>query len=249
MTINELKQDVAKLGFESYVEDQECFIASANRALSLIYVDRPVTKSAKISFRGPKVSSVHEFIEHPSGAVITIPFSGQAISFRTTGTGECSVTDFSGTNIIPLQSDNQLSKQLVKGSGYVTFKGDFYFTVSNFAVYEDLVSKKSTDIPEYTPYTEVDVSAICSDFRAFSGYPKDNKGNRVDFVTLSDGKARAPFDYRGELYLTYFRAPTPISADSMNKTVDISKECAPMLPYSPPPFFGSTMTQARRSII
>ena len=50
MTLNELKNDVAKLGFESYIEDNGAFIASVNRALSLIYVDRPVSKSAVISF-------------------------------------------------------------------------------------------------------------------------------------------------------------------------------------------------------
>ena len=50
MTLNELKNDVASLGFEEYVEDENCFIASANRALSLIYTDRPVSKTIRISF-------------------------------------------------------------------------------------------------------------------------------------------------------------------------------------------------------
>ena len=79
MTLNELKNDVARLGFESYIEDEDCFIASANRALSLIYVDRPVSKTTTISLRGPKINVKHEFIEHHSGEVITIPYTGISI--------------------------------------------------------------------------------------------------------------------------------------------------------------------------
>ena len=131
MTINELKNDVAQLGFERYVEDEECFIASANRALSLIYVDRPVTKTAKLSFKGPRVSTLREFIEHRSGEEITIPFTGKSVSFRSSGTGNCTVRDALGTSYVSLTNDGQLTKMLVKGEGTITFSGDFYFTVTH----------------------------------------------------------------------------------------------------------------------
>lgn len=230
MTFNELKNDVARLGFESYVEDEECFIASANRALSLIYTDRPVSKTAVISFRGPRAALVREFIEHRSGEEITIPFRGRSVSFHTSGVGNCVISDSSGSNLIPLSHDWQLTKQFLSGEGTITFKGDYYFTVSNLAVFDDVTSERAIDIPEYTPEREIAPDEYCDGFRAFSTYPKDKDGNQVKTVRLTDGRICAPFNYRGELYLTYYRTPKKITAEDVNATIDISEECAPMLP-------------------
>ena len=231
MTLNELKNDVARLGFESYIEDEACFIASANRALSLIYVDRPVSKTAILSFSGPRASRVREFIEHRSGEEITLSFSGKSISFRSSGTGTCVITDNTGSNLIPLTSDGQRTRQFLHGSGTVTFKGDYYFTISNLAVFDDLISSKLTDVPEYTPYRELYPEECCEGFRAFVGYPRDKNGNIVEAVSLSDGKISAPFNFRDEIYLTYYRVPKLIKENSPASTViDISEECAPMLP-------------------
>lgn len=229
MTLNELKSDVACLGFENFIEDEECFIASANRALSLIYVDRPVTKTVKISFAHPRVSLVKEFIEHVSGDEITIPFSGKSLSFRSSGIGSCVIRDNTGSNTVPLSRNEQLTKQLTYGSGTITFKGDYYFSVSNLAVFDDLISDSAADIPEYTPYKELCPEDYCDDFRSFIGYPTDKNGVAVKSVKLIDGRIRAPFDFRGELYLTYCRVPRAITKQDLTP-IDVSEECAPMLP-------------------
>ncbi len=230
MTLNELKNDVARLGFESYIEDEDCFIASANRALSLIYIDRPVSKTATLIFRGPRVTLKRDFIEHKSGEEITFSVSGKSLSFSSSGTGSCVISDQKGAHIIPLQMDGQTTRQLLFGEATITFKGDFYFTVSNFAVFDDLISNKVTDIPVYTPEREMCPEDYCDGFRAFSGYPRDKHGNVIKSVRLVDGKIYAPFDYRGEMHLTYYRTPEPINAESENSKIDISDECAPLLP-------------------
>ena len=230
MTLNELKNDVAKLGFESYIEDEECFLASANRALSLIYTDRPVTKSAIISFRGPRITLVKEFIEHHSGEVITFNFTGKAISFYSTGSGICIITDDVSSGEFVLSADRQLIKKIIRGNGSITFMGDYYFTVSNLAVFDDLIGNKQTDVPEYTPFKEVDPEDYCDDFRAFCSQPCDKYGRAVDDVVLVDGRLRVPYDYRGELYLSYYKAPKPLDKSRPDSLIEISKECEPMLP-------------------
>ena len=230
MTLNELKSDVARLGFESYIEDEDIFIASANRALSLIYVDRPVSKTAALTLRGPRISVAKEFIEHCSGDVITIPFTGWSLSFRSSGKGSCIITDSSGSSSVPLSGDNQLTRYFVYGEGSITFFGDYYFTVSNLAVFNDLTSDRMTDIPEYKPYRELYIGDFCENFRAFGSQPCDKNGNPISSVKLADGRIYAPFDFRGELYLTYYRAPAKIEGDDPNEVIDVSEECAPMLP-------------------
>lgn len=230
MTLNDLKNDVARLGFESYVEDEDCFIASANRALAIIYADRPVSKTARLSFKGPKVNLVREFIEHKSGSTVTIPFHGKSLSFRSSGTGSCVISDSSGSSMVPLINDGQLTKIFVYGDGTLTLSGDFYFTVSNLAVFDDVLSYNTVDIPEYTPYTELLPEDYCDDFRAFKDLPVDKKGRTVDSLKLIDGKIRAPFGFRDEIYLTYYRSARVITKDNPNAAIDVSEECAPMLP-------------------
>ena len=63
-----------------------------------------------------------------------------------------------------------------------------------------------------------------------SGYIDDKNGNPIASVKLADGVIRAPFDFRGELYLTYYRSPAKIKGDDPNELIDVSEECAPMLP-------------------
>lgn len=230
MTLNELKNDVARLGFESQLDDEDCFFASANRALSLIYVDRPVSRTVRVSLAGPRTTLVRDFIEHTSGSVITIPFSGRSLSFRSSGKGSCVIADVSGISSIPLSALDQLTKQFVYGEGTITFSGDFYFTVKGLAVYDDIVSNSAPDIPEYTPTRVLLPEEYCEGFRAFCGMPTDANGNPIDSVKLIDGRIVAPYDYRGEIYLTYYRTPKPIDADMGNSPIDVSEESSPLLP-------------------
>ena len=230
MTLNELKNDVAKLGFESYIEDEDAFIASVNRALSLIYVDRPVSKSAVISFKGPRATFVREFVEHHSGETVSFDVSGRAISFCATGHGTCIIKDQSGTAEITLGTDRQPVKKLLHGDSTVTFTGDYYFTVSNLAVFNDLVSDRPSDIPDYAPFMELSPEDYCDDFRAFSSLPTDKDGKAVQSVKLIDGRIVVPYNYRAELYLTYYRAAKPIDKTAPDAPIDVSEECAPMLP-------------------
>ena len=140
MTLNELKNDVARLGFESYIEDNAGFIASVNRALALIYIDRPVSRDAVISSSGPRATLIREFIEHRSGESITLSFTGRAISFRASGTGICLIKDDTGEKEVAINSERQLVKRLIHGNASITFLGDYYFSVSNLAVFDDLIN-------------------------------------------------------------------------------------------------------------
>ena len=230
MTLNELKNDVASLGFESFIEDENCFLLSANRALSLIYADRPVSKTVAIQFRGPRASFAREFIEHKASEVITFTVSGKALSFRSTGVGSCVIRDSTGSNSIPLSVDGQSVKQFLHGEATVTFSGDYYFTVSNLAAFEDVLSNRAPDIPEYTPYNELNPSDYCDDFRAFCSLPTDKDGNQISALELVDGRIRAPYNFRGEIYLKYYRTPREITKELSDAEIDVSNECKPMLP-------------------
>ena len=230
MTLNELKNDVAMLGFENDVENRDCFIASVNRALNLLYVDRPVSKTMTISFASPKVSFIRPFIEHRSGETISFPISGRSISFRTKGEGECIISDVSGSSIVFFTMDNQLTKRILKSDGTVTFRGDFYYNVINLAVFDDVLGSGTAEIPEYTPRRELSPIEYCDDFRSFAGLPCNDKGEPINEAILRDGRISMPYEFCGNLYLTYYRLPKRVTGDDGNVKIDVSDECAVLLP-------------------
>ena len=222
--------EVTHLGFENYIENEESFLSAANRALSIIYVDRPVASVAKISITGPRTTVIHEFIEHGSGETITIPIKGKCFSFRSNGSGTCVITDVRGSNTVTLTMPGQLTKQFIYGDTTLTFSGNYYFTVSNLAAFSDTLSNNQSDIPEYKPYREIEPREYCNGFRAFISAPVDKNGRAVECISLEDGKIRVPFDYKGEIYLNYYRTPKLLSYDSYGSDIDVSDESAPLLP-------------------
>ena len=230
MKLNELKKDVAMLGFENDVED-DVFVASVNRALGLLYTDRPVSKTIIVHFDAPKIAMKKEFIEHHSGEVITLPTNGKCLSFRTTGEGECSIREGSyGGSYVAFSTKNQLTKRQLRDHGTITFSGEYYYTVSNLVVFEDITSSSQLDIREYSPRKEALPTDYCNDFRAFAGPPRTADGRIVEEAELRDGRISVPYEYAGDIYLTYYRAPTKITSTAIDVTIDVSEECAPLLP-------------------
>lgn len=230
MTLNELKNEVAQLGFESQIEDTECFISSANRALNLIYTDRPVSKSTYIFIDSPEVVSKYDRIEHKPGEDVTIFVKGYCLSFISSGNGECVISDPFGSSTVILNTKNQITKRTLNGEATLTFKGNFYFTVNHLATFKYYIGTNQLSIPEYTPIRELNIGEYCADFRALAAEPCDKNGQPVKSLVMRDGMIYVPFEFKDEIYLTYYRAPTLITTSSPNQLIDISEECKCLLP-------------------
>ena len=201
MTLDELKNDVAALGFEGSIEDDDIFIASVNRALGLIYTDRPVSKTIIVHFDSPRISYKKEFIEHHSSEEITLTVRGKSLSFRTTGEGECLIKEADGGgSFVNFSTPHPLTKRKLKSEATLTFSGDFYYTVSNLVVFDDLLSQNIIDVREYSPRKEALPNEYCDDFRAFAGPPRNINGEIVKDAELRDGRISVPFEFKGDIY-------------------------------------------------
>ena len=230
MTLNDLKNEVANLGFESRIENVDCFISSANRALNLIYTDRPVSKTATIFIDTPKITFKRDLIVHKPGEKIQIPIKGGCFSFRATGSGNCFIEYEKESNLIILSGRNQSIKRELKGDATLVFDGDKYFTVNRLAVFEYSTGISYTDIPEYVPTKEIPIRNHCYDFRYVAAEPTDALGRPIKSLVIREGSIFAPFEFCEEIYLTYFRCPTLISDTDASRSIDVSDECAHLLP-------------------
>ncbi len=229
MKLNELKNDVAMLGFESEIKDTDCFISSANRAIEMIYTDRPVSASVTIAVSLPKISYHKDFIVHCGGEDVVIPVTGKAVYFRSSGKGECIITDSTGGNLIYLKDDLQTSTAVIMGDAVIKLTGDYHYTVSDLTVYSELYSKTITDIKPYYSVNELDMNDYVSNFKSFESTVKDSNGVPVAGCVLHDGKITLPHGYTGNIRVSYYRTPTPIDADDENIKLDISEEVRPLL--------------------
>lgn len=230
MTYNQLKEDVICLGFERDIEDEDGLLLAANRALQLIYTERPRETRTRLSCHGLGEQLIHSELSHMCGETIKVPLCGKAYSFRVSGRGEYTLTDGSGTHTQEFECECETVKGYIIGSGELVFEGDYFFTVYDLCCYDRRFGDDIALIPEREAYRTIKISEHINDFRAFASLPEDRNGNRIEGASLRGESVILPRDFTGELVLSYFRTPKRITSESADEPIDISEEMSCLLP-------------------
>ena len=229
MTLNQLKTAVAKLGFERELEDSEALRISANRALRLIFSERPVKKELWLSADAPAIGTRIPIISHNGKENTAIELHGCCFSARAYGKGGYILTDKNGSREASFNGHGVIIRDFFKDEAEISFTGESFFTVHELCSFTSLCSEKSEDIPVKSAYRTIDVKAIAKDFLAFDGMPTDEYGRALKGVTLSDGTVMIPWEMKGQFKLTYRRSPAPIRTGE-DKEIDVGSECEELLP-------------------
>ncbi len=231
MTLNELKNDVALLGFEDEIRDDALFISSANRAIKMIYTDRPLRSTGKVTAASPKIVLHRDLIIHSGGEATAFEVDGKALYFRSSGRGECVVETSNGSSLFPLSMNGQTSKAVISGGhATVTFRGDYYFTVTDFTVYGDIYARSTADIPEYRSLTTVYIPDYIKDFKSPAGLPRDLEGSVIDKAYISGNTLYLPGDYSGNVCIDYYLSAPALSLSEDDPDISISAETEHLLP-------------------
>ena len=229
MKLKDLRDEVAALTFESGIDLDKNFIASANRALITIFTERPVAKTVRLFTSMPKPLIFTPTITHSGGTDITLPLRGKAYAFRVRGVGSFTLCDGIIKNVKQFDTPDTLFRGFIRSSdAKITFSGSLSYTVYGFTCYGELYSKSESDIKEYTPTVSYDINLLYGDFLAFLDSPRTRSGEISD-ATVQNGILSLPYGKYDEVYLTYARMPRRITADDQNAEIDISGECRPLL--------------------
>ena len=129
MTLQELKNEIAALGFESELEDTRAFTFAVKRAIATIYTERAIHKTLRIYQRNPKPSFHLPVLIHEPGTVNTFSFTSGAYFFRVSGSGSFEIADRSGTREEEFNSNSATVRGFISGEGDITFKGNLGYTV------------------------------------------------------------------------------------------------------------------------
>ena len=218
------------LGGEEQMESGEALRIATDRALRLVFNDRPSLKTTLIYHRRLLPTSRIDVLYHTGGKDITLPLSGSAYSFRVSGCGHFTVTAGGVSHTEQFDSDGCLFRGFTDAGSSIVFGGEHAYTVFGLVTYADVGSADPEDIPDGSEYDVIDMQKRCGDFLAFSEGARDMRGKPAPEVLLRDGRVLIPRGLGGVFSVSYKRSPILPSSRSEDDEIDLSEEMAPLFP-------------------
>ena len=227
MTYNDLCAEVAALGFEGELEMSEIVLHATERALKMIFTERPMHKILQFYQNPPLPVKKIESLTHSSGIINTVTFNAKAYSFKATGEGTCRISDERGSVSFDFSGIDSVNKGFLYGEGVIEFLGNYSYTVYDLAIFDDIISADEKDIPILCDFIEYDVQRYATDFLSFTSAPENEHGAAISGASVCGGKMRIPVEYTGKIRLMYKSAPISISAD---EEIILPNGCEHLLP-------------------
>ena len=218
------------LGGEEQLESDEALRIAADRALRLIFNDRPSLKTTLIYKRRLTPASRIDLFHHRGGEDITVALGGRAYCFRVSGAGRFTVTAGGVSQTEKFDAVGGLYRGFADEGSSIVFSGEHSYTVFSLVTYSDVGSFDPDDIPEGGEYDVIDMKQRCQDFLAFCEGAKDIRGKAAPNVLLRDGKVYIPKEACGVFSVTYKRSPILPSTMGKDGEIDVSEEMAPLYP-------------------
>ena len=255
MTISELYKQVAGLGFESSLEDEDIFLNAANRALLQVARIRPATRLCRVNHKPPKnlLNTSHSPTER-SETLIYEANGAKAYYFEADGNGTAYVEFLDGgawkiADIVHLSTEGFAFKpykgfvkdgnDFVKGSVRIRFEGNFTYSVKSVALYASVYSDEAEDIVAFEPFTKYDISNMAKDFLSLAAPPvvEDEKRTVLSGgYDFEDGRILLlPHSKSGVYNVRYHHRPDVIFDDedlasNSEKRIDLDDDLCHVLP-------------------
>lgn len=260
MTIKELYDSVAELGFENELESERLngFYLAANRAIVQINRIRPATSIYKLNHfpLANKLSeSTYEPVCKDDEALIFTAEGAKSYFFECNGNGIATIeksTDLGATweviKAIELVSEKgqfETYRGLILdgeepylGLVRIKFAGDYIYWVQNVAMYGSLLSADPESVPAFSKFISYDLASLTDDFVSFVCPPildaQRDKGFifNTDYFVEGASKILIPASFNGVYAVVYNRQNRQLSSeDDMEETeIDLDSELCCLLP-------------------
>ena len=255
MRVQELYEQVAGLGFEKSLEDEEWFYQAANRALLQVNYLRPAISSYVINHKPMKnlVEGSFSPIERSEDLIYEAE-NAKAYYFQADGNGTVYVERFDTNSkswvmvdVIDLVGARRFTaysgfirdgRQDITGQVRLRFAGKYLYSVKNVAMYEHLYSDDTADIPPYEAYTRYDMTALADDFLTLSTPPitEDEEYEKLsgDYDVEGGRVVLLPYSVTGCFKILYNRRPKELiytgSAQDDDSVLDLDEELCTLIP-------------------
>ena len=260
MTIKELYESVAELGFETELESERTngFILAANRAIVQINRIRPATSIYKLN-HFPLTNKVSENTYEPvckdDEALIFSADGVKSYYFECNGNGIATIEKYTDSEetwetlkAIELVSEKgqfvQYKGLILDGENpylglvRIKFAGDYIYWVQNVALYGSLLSADPENVPAFSKYIAYDIASLTDDFVSFVCPPILDAQRDSGFLLNTDyfvegaSKILIPASIKGIYDVVYNRQNKRLSlSDEMETTeIDLDSELCCLLP-------------------
>ena len=257
MTISELYKQVAQLGFEDSLEDNDRFFYAANSALLQVNKLRPAIGNYLINHK-PLENLVTESTFSSIEKLEDLTFEAtdsKSYYFEADGNGFAYIEKYNGEadewsifSTINLSSTGAFvaykgfikeGGNFVSGNIRIRFTGDYIYNVRNVALYRHLFSDNANDIPAFQSYTRYDMKDLVDDFLALCCPPiQEDAKNRVlnqEYEIEGNSVILIPYGNKGEYKVLYERNPArlEVQEDSVEESeteIDLDEELCTLLP-------------------
>lgn len=257
MTIKELYESVAQLGFETELEDNSRFYFAVNRAILQVNRIRPATSIYKLNhfpLENRLTDNTFEPVIKDDEALVFVAERAKSYYFECNGNGLATIektTD--GENWETIKSIDLVSangrfiayKGLILdgenpylGAVRIKFSGDYVYYVQNVALYGGLLGAGAENVPAYSKYIAYDLASLTDDFMSFVCPPIVDATRGKGFVLNDDyfvegaTKILIPASTVGIFDVCYNRRVKEVNAeDDMETTViDLESDLSAILP-------------------
>jgi len=260
MTIKELYDSVAELGFETELESERLngFILAANRAIVQINRIRPATSIYKLN-HFPLVNKLSESTYEPvckdDEALIFSTDGAKSYFFECNGNGIATIeksTDFGETwetlaavELVSEKGQFEKYRGLILdgdkpylGLVRIKFSGDYIYWVQNVAMYGSLLSADPESVPAFSKYISYDIASLTDDFVSFVCPPITDAQRDKGFILNTDyfvegaSKILIPASIKGVYDVVYNRRNKQLSLnDDMEETnINLDSELCCLTP-------------------
>jgi hypothetical protein len=260
MTLKELYDAVAELGFETEIESDRTngFILAANRAIVQINRIRPATSVYKLN-HFPLANKLSESTFEPvckdDEALIFSTDGAKSYFFECNGNGIATIeksTDSGETwetiKAIELVSDKGQFEQYrglildgeepYLGLVRLKFAGDYIYWVQNVAMYGSLYNIDPESVPAFSKFIAYDIASLTDDFVSFVCPPIVDATRGKGFILNADyfvegaSKILIPASIKGIYDVLYNRQNRKLSlSDDMETTeIDLDSELSCLMP-------------------
>ena len=229
MTLNEIKKEVAHLGFESEGAIDSSIESAVRRALATVYTEHGARALGWIYQSSPTPKRHIPMISHRAEVDDVIPLDGGTYAFVVCGAGSFEVKDAGGTRTQGFDTQSAYVCGRVNSEGEIRFKGEFRYTVYDLCIYEEAFADGDAP-PMYGRTRGYDLSEIFPDFLFATSAPTDECGVKIAGASIYADTMYIPYGYTGRIGVEYRKRAPEVSIDTPDRELDIPKELESLVP-------------------
>lgn len=256
MTVSQLYSSVARLGFETSLEDNDLFFQAANRAILQVNAIRPMQGIYVINHK-PLDNLIRNASFSPievEGELCFEAAGAKAYYFEADGEGIAHIETFNDISrawetvgriefsanrtFVPHKGMIKKNEKFIQGQVRLHFVGDYLYSVRNVALYRSLYSADENSIPAYEAFTRYDISTLVTDFATLASPPIKEDSEHLllnqGYEIENDRVILLPYHARGFYKIAYKRKPAVLeyTDDPLEDQtrIDLDEELCALLP-------------------